>query len=407
MHRAPRIVRQAVRSLLVHRLRAALSALGVVCGVVSFVLLMCVSEGARRDTLSRIGQLGMRNVLVRASGLAAEQVREARIQGSSGLTRSDGKRLIASIPAIRSVGVLRELRGTAEAGRRSQPIIAAVTPEFMRLHGFVLIAGRSLADDDVRLRSPVCVIGEEAARRLGREGHPGGALRIENSIYRVVGVLTRMGNAVAGGSAVAMRDFDNAILIPLGSESGFAPADETVSEIVAEFHAADAVLPSLPALRRILSVAHHGVDDTQVIAPQELLHQAEQAQRNFLVLTASIAIVALLIGGIGIMNTMLASVTERTREIGVRRAVGATRRDILIQFVAEAAILTAAGAFAGLFIGIAASIAVSALAGWPVAITASSLVIPAAAAMLAGAFFGVYPAVLAARMDPVEALRHS
>jgi putative ABC transport system permease protein len=315
--------------------------------------------------------------------------------------------LIEAFPAIRSVGAIRELPGAViESGHQGKPSILAVTPEFIRLQGLELVAGRLLVEDDVRLRSPVCVIGEEVAHRLGREGRPGGTLRVESALYRVVGVLRRTGKVAHEGTAVAARDFDNAIMIPLGSEAAFVAAGDAVSEIVAEFYLADAVLPALPAVRRTLAVAHSGVEDVQVVAPQELLQQAEQAQRNFLVLTGSIAIVALLVGGIGIMNTMLASVTERTREIGVRRAVGATRRHIMLQFLSEAALLTAAGGAAGLVLGIAASFAVSAIAGWPVAITAWSLVLPAVVAIVAGVFFGVYPAYTAARMDPVEALRH-
>lgn len=404
--RSVRLLRQGACSVLAHRLRAALSVLGVTCGVVSFVLLVCVSEGAQRDTLARIGQLGMRNVLVRASPLDPEQAREARMRGSHGLNRADGRHLAEAIPGISSVGLIREVRGAAEAGRHGKPMIAAVTPEFVRLAGVTVVAGRAIAPDDVKLRSTVCIVGEDAARRLGREGQVGGSLRIEGAIFRIVGIVRRGGAAGSPGSTAATRDFDNAILVPLGAESGFAPAGDEVSEIVVEFREADAILPSLPALRRTLAIAHHGVEDTEIVAPQELLQQASQAQRNFLVLTGSIALVAMITGGIGIMNTMLAAVSERTREIGVRRAVGATRRDILLQFVAESVILTAAGALAGLALGLAAALAVSAVAGWPVTISIWSLVLPAGAALLAGVFFGGYPALLAARMDPVEALRH-
>src|SRR5688572_10952553 len=205
-----RLLRQAACSVLTHRLRGALSVLGVVCGVVSFVLLVCVSEGAKRDTLARIGELGMRNVLVRASALGVEETREARRLGSRGLTRGDGHRLAEAIPSIRAVGIIREVRAAAEAGRRGKPMVAAVTPEFVRLAGAVVVAGRALAPDDVRLRSAVCLIGQDAARRLGREGQLGGALRLDGAVFRVVGIVQR-GAVAARGSAVATRDLNNAI----------------------------------------------------------------------------------------------------------------------------------------------------------------------------------------------------
>jgi putative ABC transport system permease protein len=393
---------------MMHRLRAGLSALGMVCGVVSFVVLMCVSEGARRDTLARIGRLGMRNVVVRASVLNTEQLREARRRGSNGLALADARRLIAAIPSIRGVGALRELSGmVTESGKNEKPSIFAITPEVVRLQGLQMIAGRPLAEDDVRLWTPVCVIGEEFAHHLGPEGRPGGVVRIESALYRVVGVVRRTGGATRSGAAATARDFDEAIMIPLGSESAVSASGDSVDELVLEFSDSDAVLPALPAVRRALLSAHRGVEDVQAVAPKELLQQARQAQRNFLVLTGSIAIVALLAGGIGIMNTMLASVTERTREIGVRRSVGATRGQIVQQFLAEAVLLTAAGGAAGLVLGIGAAIAVSSLAGWPVAISAWSLLVPAGSAVATGLFFGVYPAQAAARLDPAVALRHA
>ena len=397
----------ALRSLWLHRLRAALSALGIVCGVVSFVAMISLSEGARRETLAQIEQLGLRNVIIRAAPLTEEQLRKARFEGSRGLTVADAARLRAGAERVSRVAAVREVTATVvEPGRGASPMVIAVTANFVDLQRLELATGRFLAEEDFERRNLVCVLGQEVARRLGAAGEPGGTVRIQNSLCRVVGVLRHFERLASKNSAVALRDYDNVVVLPLGAESAFAPDAGAVTELVAEIRSADEVLGALPALRRALDVAHHKVDDYRVVAPQELLRQAEQSRRNFDILAASLAAICLLVGGIGIMNTMLASVTERTREIGIRRAVGATKAHIAAQFLAEAAVLTTCGGVAGLLLGVAGVLAVSAAVGWPVAIGFNALAIPAVAATAAGLFFGLYPAIRAARLDPIVALRH-
>ncbi len=388
------LVREAVRSLRLHRLRATLSALGIVCGVMSFVAMMSLSEGARRETLASIEQLGMRNVLVR---------------GTASITLDDALRLRAAVPTITRVAAVREVRASVvEPAHMAAPLVLAMTPSYLDVHGLEVASGRTMAEDDLRSRSLVCVLGHEVSRRLGPAGQPGSVLRIEGSVCRVVGVLRHFERRDPKGSSVSVRDFDNVVAVPLGVERAFDadPDPAALSELVAEMRSADEVMAWLPAVRRALEVAHRGADDYRVIAPQELLRQARAARRNFDILAASLAALCLLAGGIGIMNTLLASVTERTREIGIRRAVGATRTHIAVQFLAEAGVLTAAGVVAGLVLGIVAVLAVSLAAGWPAAFPASAIVIPALAAAAAGVFFGIHPALQAAGLDPIAALRH-
>jgi putative ABC transport system permease protein len=293
-----------------------------------------------------------------------------------------------------------------EQGRPMAAQVLSVTPDYLQVHALRVASGRALADDDLRRRARVCVLGNVVSRRLGEAGQPGANLRIDGGLCRVVGVLRRFDRRASGSGPIAVRDYDNAIAMPLGAEGEDAAAPRLVSELVVELSSGDAVMAALPALRRSLQVAHRGIEDYRMVAPQELVRQAERSRRNFDILAASLAALCLAIGGLGIMNTMLASVTERTREIGIRRAVGATRRHIAAQFLTEAAVLTAAGAAAGLLLGVAAVAAISALAGWPVAITAWTLVVPTVAALAAGLFFGIHPAVRAARLDPIAALRH-
>jgi putative ABC transport system permease protein len=411
--RAAMLLREAAASLALHRLRAGLSALGIVCGVLSFVVILSLGEGARRETLAQISALGMSNVLVRASALSEEQARKARDEGSAGLVLADAGRLLRAEPAVEQVAALREVPATVvQRAAQAAPLVLAVTPNFLEVQGLQVAAGRFIAEDDVRERRLACVLGADFARRLAADGHPGATLRIEGSVCRVVGVLRRFrsdssaARGRASGGGIALRDYDDAVVLPLGTEGAFAPAPGSITELVARMRGEDRVMPGLPGIRRALAVAHHGVDDYTVVAPQELLARAAAARRNFDILAASLAAICLLVGGIGIMNTLLAAVTERTREIGIRRALGATRRHIALQFMSEALLLVCAGAAAGLVLGAAAVLAVSAAAGWPVAISAATLALPALCALGAGLFFGIAPALRAARLDPIAALRH-
>src|SRR5688572_18382819 len=289
------LVREAVRSLRLHRLRATLSALGIVCGVMSFVAMLSLSEGARRETLASIEQLGMRNVLVR---------------GTASITLDDALRLRAAVPSITRVAAVREVRASVvEPAHMAAPLVLAMTPSYLDVHGLEVASGRTMAEEDLHSRSLVCVLGQEVSRRLGPVGQPGSVLRIEGSVCRVVGVLRHFERRDPKGSSVSVRDFDNVVAVPLGAERAFDPDPDptALSELVAEMRSADDVMAWLPAVRRALEVAHRGADDYRVIAPQELLRQAQAARRNFDVLAASLAVLCLLAGGIGIMNTLLAS----------------------------------------------------------------------------------------------------
>lgn len=405
--RALSILSHAVESLRLHRMRAAFSALGIVCAVVSFVAMLGLSEGARRQTLAQIEQLGMRNIIVRAIPLTEEQGRKARFAGSRGLTAADAERIQRADARVSQVAALRDVRATVvEPAAASAPGVVAVTANLPSLQGMRVASGRFISEDDVERRNMVCVIGYELARRLRADGQAGGTVRVQHSLCKVVGVLTRSGRRTARNAAIAARNFDNAVLLPLGAEAAFAAPAGELSEIIVETRSPDEVIALLPVVRRVLEVEHKRVTDYRLVAPHELLRQAERSRRDFDILAVALATVCLAVGGIGIMNTMLASVVARTREIGIRRAVGATRRDIAMQFMVEAALLSGGGALVGLALGAVGVLTVASIAGWPVALGTATMVVPVAAALVAGMFFGAYPALYAARLDPSAALRH-
>lgn len=400
-------LRYATRSLWLHRMRAILSTLGVVCGVISFVAMISIGEGAKRETLGQIEQLGLRNVLIRAMALTAEQERNARSRGSPGLTLSDAQRLRAVSTEVHQVAAVRELRVTTLAlTREFAPQVLAVTPNFIQLQRLEIDRGRFISEADSWQGSLVCVLGYAVSKALGEAGRPGGVLRIEDALCSVVGVLKRFERKSAKNAAISVRDYDHAVLLPLGAGAMPGQADGAVDELIAEVSASEKVLETVPVIRRVFELTHRGIDDYRLVVPQELIKQANQTQTTFNIVLGSIAAISLLVGGIGIMNIMLASVSERTREIGIRRAVGATREHIVAQFLTEAVILTSAGGILGVVLGLAGVSLVSAFAGWRVAVTAWALLLPLAMSIFAGLFFGLYPAVQAASMDPIEALRH-
>ncbi len=395
----------ALQSLWRHRLRSGLSMLGILFGVVSVLALVSMGEGAKRETLAQIERLGTRNILARAANLAPEQANAARLRGSRGLTPEDAARLRA-LPGIEAVAELREIKAaTFGLGRESAPALYAVSLEYPDLQQLGIESGRGFQSLDLAERRLVCLLGARVAAELGEEGRPGGHVRIGHDICRVVGVLRGRDLGRAGNAPVAMRDFDRAILLPLGAEAAIAPAGP-LDELVVDMGSAERVPDGVALVTRVLDIGHRGAADYTLVVPSELIRQAAQARRTFDMLLAGVALLSLLVGGVGIMNIMLVSVTERTREIGLRRALGATRADIARQFLAEAVLLTTSGGAIGVLVGILLVFGVAAWAAWPAVVTPWAVALALGLSLLAGLLFGAYPALRASRLDPILALRH-
>jgi putative ABC transport system permease protein len=409
----PETFQTALNNLGKHKLRTALTMLGMIFGVGAVIAMLSIGAGAEQKALEAIGRLGLRNVIVRAKEVKPEDRQELR-KKSLGVSLRDGEAIMEAVPNVERVLPRVEVKPykIIAPGAKAKGKVFGVSWRYRDVADVGLAQGRFFDARDEREHAQVAVIGQEIRRKLFGYGPVlGKRVKINDVWVEVVGVLTndpapasgaQNSGAAAGSTAqeiwipvtTAMRKFDRD---PLD-----APVDEllvTVKEGVSTRETAQVIEPLIQRL-------HGGADDYEVVVPEALLEQSRQTQRIFNIVMGSIAGISLLVGGIGIMNIMLASVLERTREIGVRRAIGATRKDIQSQFVVESFAISLIGGVAGIIIGIVLARIVAAYAGWPTVITIGSLLLSTGVSVSVGLVSGIYPAARAAELNPVEALRY-
>jgi putative ABC transport system permease protein len=393
------LLRLGARSLRLHKLRSSLSILGVVFGVAAVVAMSSVGEGARRETLAQIAALGIDTVTIKPPPAAAgEPAATLPLDAADSLARV--------VPDLRAVAPLRVAELAADAAGRTSAVVAlGTTPGYSEAARLELAEGRFLVDLDVSERKRVAVLGASVVHALFPLQSPlGESLRLGGDWYRVVGTLQERAAPRARGSAIRARDLNRAVIVPLPAlDRGGDREAAGVDEIVFRTASAESVVPSAGVAQAL--VRRSTGRTPELVVPREILRQRERAQRVFDVVTGAVAAISLLVGGIGIMNIMLASVAERTREVGVRRALGARRRDVAAQFLVESSLLTATGGVLGSALGLVGAALIQAFAGWPTAVHPLMLVVALVVALGVGIGFGFYPAWHAAGLDPVEALR--
>ncbi len=400
----------ALSNLAVHKLRSVLTMLGMIFGVGAVIAMLSIGAGAERQALAMIERLGLRNVILRTREMKDEELEEVR-KKSQGLSWRDAQAIEEAVPGVDLVAprLTIEPYKVLAAGAKTKAKVYGVSFRQAEISRLRLSEGRFLDALDERGHAQVCVIGPGVRRDLFGYGPAlGGDLKVNDVWLTVVGVLLDEGGA-SEFEGVQLGATAQEIYVPVTTASRKfdrpplkAPLDELIVRLRtdAEPRAASGVV------RELLDRIHGGAGDFDLVVPEALLAQSRRTQRLFSIVMGCIASISLLVGGIGIMNIMLATVLERTREIGVRRAVGATRLDIRNQFIIESFSISALGGVSGIAVGLLIAKAVAAYAGWPTVVTLSSIALSTGVSIAVGLASGIYPAVRAADLDPIDALRY-
>jgi len=408
-----------VENLLLHKLRSFLTMLGVVFGVGSVVAMLSVGEGASKTALEQIRKLGSNNIIISSIKSAEEEAMTTAHSHMSiyGLTYEDHVRIAETFNTIRQTAPVKLVRKEGRLGTRALELrVVGTTSEWFDLVKRPIVAGRVLLGSDEKEKAPVAVLTEFGARKLlATENTIGQSLRIGGDYFEIIGIV-KSESGQAGNIKIPDQQVDAYIPIDVArTYFGDVMTRRTAGSREQELVELHQIIVQVDERENVESTAKgieqmikrfHKKKDYIVSVPLALLQQAEETKRIFNVVLGSIASISLLVGGIGIMNIMLASVTERTREIGIRRAIGAKRRQIIIQFLIETVVLSTIGGLIGIGLGVFIPVLITYFAGMPTVITPGSIVLPLVISLSVGIVFGLYPAIRAAKVDPIVALRH-
>lgn len=421
-------LRLGLSNLMLHKLRSLLTALGIIFGVAAVITMVSIGEGNKQKALADIRELGARNIIIRSvkpaesSSMADGNQRMV----TYGILRRDQRRIEQTVAPIADMAPLKQVGSQVYRGIHTVPgEVFGTTPNLIDIASMNIERGRYLTERDLERVDNVAIIGADIADQLFPLTDPlGETFRVDSQAFQVVGVLRRVGLAGGAGSALVGRNLNFDIHIPITaannlfgdtrvrrSSGSFEATKVELSEMVVQVPQESDVMGVADQVKRVLEKEHAEQMDVTTIVPLELLTQAERTQRMFNALMIAIASISLLVGGIGIMNIMLASVTERTREIGVRRALGATRRHIVAQFLVETTVLSGLGGVIGIAMGLASALGLALMhvmiSGIErPSVTTWSIVVSFLVATGVGIVFGLYPAIQASRQDPIVALRH-
>ncbi|HTT62674.1 MAG TPA: ABC transporter permease [Bryobacteraceae bacterium] len=405
---------QAFDNLRAQKTRTLLTALGIVFGVGSVIGMLAIGAGAREESLRFIEQLGVRNVLVESRPAASEQELQQRRRDSPGLTERDVRILTTNIDALEMLSPRRTLHPSRVLPKPSHeiPELYGVRPSYAIIHSLRVAEGRFFDEQDDAASRAVCVLGEAAkVSLLGYGTAVGRFVKVNDTWLEVIGVLGSQLVSSGQSSGGKMQDLNNIVYIPLNTfqyryfdVSSYMKDDLDGVDLRLK-PGADS-LEVAKVVTAILNSTHHNTEDFTVTIPAALLAQQQRTQTIFTYVMVAIAAISLLVGGIGIMNIVLATVLERTREIGVRRATGARRNDIVRQFLTESVLISVGGGLLGIGFGFFLAWLIARTAEWRTIVTTASVLIAFGVSMAVGVIFGIYPAMKASRINPIEALRY-
>jgi putative ABC transport system permease protein len=402
----------SILSLINQKFRSFLTMLGIIFGTASVIAMVSIGEGTKKQAIAKYQDLGVNNIIVRDKDLSDSEMEEVRMKFSKGLSLRDAEVIREIVPGVVDIAPQSETKLEARyADRSSRVTVIGITPSMMEMLNYNIENGVFINDEHYNRELKVCILGANAARELlGYENPIARNIKLGDQWFEVAGVLQPRALFTETVGELAARDLNNDVYIPLSTFNRRMPVENRfaseLKQITVKLDRSDRLMQSAAVIRSILNRHHFNNDDFSIIIPYELLKQEEKERRIYNLLLASIATISLVVGGIGIMNIMLASVVERTREIGIRTALGGKKSDIMSQFVTEAVVLSLGGGVIGVIFGISLSIVIAVFSEINTSITLYSVFIAFGFSAIVGITFGYLPAKTASNLSPIEALRH-
>lgn len=405
-------IRVAIYGLRDHKFRSFLTMLGIIFGTASVITMISIGEGAKKQAMAKYQDLGVSNIIIRDKDLTDADLEQVRVKFSQGLSLDDTKAITNIVPGVIGIGPQSETKLDAMYGdKSSKATVIGVTPEVTKILNYRMDKGIFIDQDHYNRNLKVCVLGANIARELFSYEDPlGKNIKLGDQWFEVTGVLQTKALFTETVGELAARDLNNDVYIPLSTFGKRIPKTNILTselkQVTVKLESSERLIESAAIIRSIISRRHFNNDDFSIVIPYELMEQEKRESRIYNLLLASIAAISLIVGGIGIMNIMLASVMERTQEIGIRRAIGGKRSDILGQFVTEAMAMSITGGLIGVFLGILLSLGIDLFTAVQTSLTLYSIFIAFGFSVMVGITFGYLPAKRAADLKPIESIRH-
>ncbi len=406
------IIRVALHALMDHKFRSFLTMLGIIFGVASVIAMLSIGEGAKREAIAKYQDLGVNNIIVREKKLSSTELEEARARFSPGLSINDAKVIREIVPEVVQVAPQAEKESEVKMGDMSaKSTVIGITPAFVEILNYETEEGSFITTDHYNNSLKVCVLGAGLAKSFfPNQSALGKMVKVDDQWLEVVGVMKSKAVFTETVGELASRDLNNDVYVPLTTfNKRFAKEnllESEIKQITIKVNSSGKLMESAALIRSILDRHHFNNQDYSIVIPYELLKQEEKERQIYNILLGAIAAISLVVGGIGIMNIMLATVMERTREIGIRRAIGARKKDIMSQFVVEAVAISITGGLIGVVLGVVLSLSISLFTDVTTFIRVYSIFIAFFFSVLVGISFGYLPAKNAANLKPIESIRY-